>query len=176
MKLRTKHITTELDIGDGGFITVREILPEEAISIMKPYREIVNDKGTGKNLSEKLSSLKDDKDSSSVMNLSNCFPELFKLMVVDWRGIDDESGEKLPCNDATKNLVCEHDKNFVIGFVPVAMEAISNKKDEIAKNCGPGASGTLSQGGSLANTANVTEDLSIVMNAQNQDTSSQKTH
>ena len=91
--------------------------------------------------------------------------DFFKEMVVKWRGIDDEAGKPLVCNADNIALVCEHDREFVIGFVPIALTQIEAKETAIVKNCKPGASGTLHQAGSLVINAALTEDVSVVLNA-----------
>ena len=165
MKLKTKQTQVEIDIGDEGFITVRKLTRGEMLEVVTPYKLLAGEKGTGDDVKAQMESLLESGDTDTILNLSECFIDFFKKMVVSWRGIDDEEGLVLICDIEAVNLICEYDREFVIGFVPIALTQIEAKETAIVKNCKPGASGTLHQAGSLAINAALTEDVNVVLNA-----------
>lgn len=173
MKLKTKPTEVEIDIGDDGYMSFRELSAAKFREIITPYNEIINEKGTGEDVKERLDSLQESGDHEVLMSLANCFLQIFGEMVCGWRGITDEDGNDLPFCPEAIAMVCQHDSEFVTAIVPVAIDALKKKNEASSKNLKPGQSGILSQAGLPADTVGISEEVTIVVNAQSQDVSTQ---
>lgn len=173
MKLRTKPTEIELDIGDGGFMSFRQLSVAKFREIITPYNDIINEKGIGEDVKERLDSLQEAGDHEVLMSLGNCFIQIFKSMVCGWRGITDEDGKDLPFNNESIDLICLHDSAFVAGIVPLAIDELKKKNDASLKNLKPGQSGTLSQAGLPADSVGISEEVTIAINAPSQNISTQ---
>ena len=71
--------------------------------------------------------------------------ELFTRCVVDWKGLEDEEGKPLPCNEETKKVVAELNSSFASEVIKRATQIEQYLNSEELKNSDAGLNGTLSQ-------------------------------
>jgi hypothetical protein len=139
MRLKTKEITADVPLEDGGTITVKKVSQEIYFATIHPVNAIIfteKDKGLTAEeqkalFTERVTALMEAGDIGPLTKIQD---SLCYLMVIAWDGVEDEDGSPLECTAENIELARRLNPEFCCDLVTAGLSAIEAKEAELAKN------------------------------------------
>lgn len=145
----------DVEVGDKGeFIRFQDPDPHILAEKLGPVLDMIfgderlalySDEDFKKHFAERFEQAAKEQGMKAVNTSNSCFSSLFTEMAIGWEGLEDEDGGQLPFNNDNVQLVKNHNQKFAAEVVQEALSRLAEKKVEVAKNCGAGLSGNLTQ-------------------------------
>jgi hypothetical protein len=161
MRLKTKRVRIAIPVSDdGSTITVEALKKSELARIIFPCKDFFcisegdTDEDAAEKFKERLAEAEKEQDVVFLGKLVKVFQDLFRKMVVDFDGLEDEDGRLLVFSDENVEKIIEHDAEFACEFVIPALARLSEEEDRVSKNCWAGSRGSLTPSDPAAQGAN----------------------